>query len=241
MTTLIQLKIIIKYYLNQASSSSKRTDNHTIILQNQVERFGTHVFKEGAKVIPGQTSFNSQYTAIELENSFTGISVFSYIKSLVGTTIRGILWVRARVEQLLTASESDRNNATLYVSYISSSSSNQSKTFDDGENLVTESGLGPNVIFIQNETFATAIAQNASVASSFTVQDGYILRGTFLSVPTQTIILDQYSNTPDYRIGFTVLEEIVTSDIDESLFDNSQDLIILQHPSAIDSNYLQSY
>ena len=206
------------------------------ILQNQVERFGTHVFKEGAKVIPGQTSFNSQYTAIELENSFTGISVSSYIKSLVGTTIRGeFSGVRARVEQALTASESDRNNATLYVSYISSSSTNQSKTFDDGENLVTESGLQTsNVIFIQNETFATAIAQNASsVASSFTVQDGvYFLRGTFLSVPTQTIILDQYSNTPDYRIGFTVLEEIVTSDVDESLFDNSQGFNNFTAPGA---------
>ena len=34
------------------------------ILQNQVERFGTYIFKEGAKVIPGQTSFNSQYTLL---------------------------------------------------------------------------------------------------------------------------------------------------------------------------------
>ena len=59
----------------------------------------------------------------------------------------------------------------LYTLVTPSSSGNQSKTFDDGENLVTESGLQTsNVIFIQNETFATAIAQNASsVASSFTV------------------------------------------------------------------------
>jgi hypothetical protein len=196
------------------------------ILQNQVEQFGTHVFKEGAKVIPGQTSYNSQYSAVELENSFTGIPLSSYIKSLVGTTIRGeSSGVRARVEQALTSTESDRNNTTLYISYISSSSNNQSQGFDDGENLITESGLQTsNVIFIEDETFATTISQNAtSTASSFSVQDGvYFLRGTFVNVSTQSIILDQYSNTPSYRIGFNVLEEVITSDTDDSLYDNSQ-------------------
>ena len=196
------------------------------ILQNQTEQFGTHVFREGAKVIPGQTIYNSQYSVVELENSFTGITVSSYISSLIGTTIKGeTSGVRARVEAVLRSSESDRNNASLYVSYISSSANNSSQTFNDGENLLTESGLQTsNVIFIPNENFATTIAQNASsTASSFTVQDGvYFLRGTFVNVATQTIILDQYSNTPSYRIGFNIIEETITSDTDPSLYDNSQ-------------------
>ena len=75
------------------------------ILQNQVEQFGNNIFKEGAKVIPGQTIFNSKYSAVEIDNSFSGILLSSYVSKLVGTTIRGDLsGVRARVEAVLTES-----------------------------------------------------------------------------------------------------------------------------------------
>ena len=36
------------------------------ILQNQIEKFGQHFFKEGAKVIPGNTSYTRLYYAIQL-------------------------------------------------------------------------------------------------------------------------------------------------------------------------------
>ena len=196
------------------------------ILQNQVEQFGNHVFKEGAKVIPGQTTFNSQYFAVELENSFAGITLSSYASFLVGQTIRGEQsGVRARVEKVLLQSESDKNNTTLYVSYISSNVNNASQAFNSGENLLTEGGIRTsNVIFIENETFATTISDSStSTGSSFSVEDGvYFLRGTFVNVETQSIILDQYTNTPSYRIGFDVVEEYVTADVDPTLYDNSQ-------------------
>ena len=31
------------------------------ILQNQLERFGEHVFKDGAQVIPGEVTLNTKY------------------------------------------------------------------------------------------------------------------------------------------------------------------------------------
>ena len=34
------------------------------ILQNQIEKFGQHFFKEGAKVIPGNTAYSFEYFAI---------------------------------------------------------------------------------------------------------------------------------------------------------------------------------
>jgi hypothetical protein len=54
------------------------------ILQNQIEKFGDHFFKEGDVVIPGQTNFNAYYNAVELNRNFLGSNVSSYIKSLVG-------------------------------------------------------------------------------------------------------------------------------------------------------------
>ena len=48
------------------------------ILQNQVEKFGQHFFKEGAKVIPGNTSYSQFYRCIQLENTFQGVPVSAY-------------------------------------------------------------------------------------------------------------------------------------------------------------------
>ena len=164
--------------------------------------------------------------AVELENSFAGITLSSYASFLVGQTIRGEQsGVRARVEKVLLQSESDKNNTTLYVSYISSNVNNASQAFNSGENLLTEGGIRTsNVIFIENETFATTISDSStSTGSSFSVEDGvYFLRGTFVNVETQSIILDQYTNNPSYRIGFDVVEEYVTADVDPTLYDNSQ-------------------
>ena len=49
------------------------------ILQNQVEKFGQHFFKEGAKVIPGNTTYSTNYQCVVLENTFLGIPLFDYI------------------------------------------------------------------------------------------------------------------------------------------------------------------
>ena len=41
------------------------------IFQNQIEKFGQHFFKDGEKVIPGNTGYNSIYYAISyLHNIF---------------------------------------------------------------------------------------------------------------------------------------------------------------------------
>jgi hypothetical protein len=197
------------------------------ILQNQIEKFGDHIFKEGAKVIPGQTSYNSFYNAVELNNEFLGVNVSSYIDALVGVKIRGERsGITAIVDKTLTSNESERGNATIYVSYLNASTqNNQSFFFEDGENLIVEENLvTSNSAFVSGDAFASTVILNSnSFGSSFTVSTGvYYLRGHFVTVPTQTLILDQYTNTPDYRVGFTVLEEIISSSFDETLTDNAR-------------------
>ena len=36
------------------------------ILQNQVESFGSHMFKEGSMVIPGNINYNNTYSAVKI-------------------------------------------------------------------------------------------------------------------------------------------------------------------------------
>ncbi len=200
------------------------------ILQNQVEKFGQHFFKEGAKIIPGNTSYNRFYYAVELNNTYLGVPVDAYAEQLVGSKITGeTSGITAVVDKVLLSTDSERGNVTLYVNYLNSSTQNNSTVqFLDGENLSSNititSGLLGNTSITAGTPFGITIANNAtSIGSAFSITEGvYFVRGHFVPVNAETLILDQYSNNPSYRIGLYINEEIVNSDIDEELNDNSQ-------------------
>ena len=200
------------------------------ILQNQIERFGQHFFKEGAKVIPGNTAYSQNYFAVELNVTFQGVPVDAYLDQLIGLKITGQRsGVTATVSSVLSSADSERGNPTLYVSYLGSSTQdNSTQVFFNGETIAAEgdivSGLLGNEIIASGEPFCSTLAEDAtSTGSSFSIVNGvYFIRGQFVNVADETLILDQYSNTPSYRIGLYVLEEIITPDQDEALTDNSQ-------------------
>ena len=200
------------------------------ILQNQIEKFGQHFFKDGAKVIPGNTSYNNDYRCIQLNNTYQGVPLAAYVEQLVDTQITGqTSGVTAVVTKILLDQDSENGNLTLYVNYIGSSTSNNSTvTFADGEELSSNttitSGLLGNTAITAGSPFGITIASDAAATgSSFSVQEGvYFIRGQFVQCQAETLILDQYSQDPNYRIGFFVSEDIITSDLDETLNDNSQ-------------------
>ena len=200
------------------------------ILQNQIERFGQHFFKEGAKVIPGNTGYSQLYYAVQLANTYQGVPVEAYVDQLVGATITGqTSGVTAVVDNVLFSADSERDNLTLYVAYKGSSTrDNATQTFSDGEQLLSNqtisSGLLGNSVINPGTPFARTIASgSAATGSVFQIEEGvYFVRGNFVNVNRESLILDQYSNTPSYRVGLFVSEEIVNSNADESLNDNSQ-------------------
>jgi len=197
------------------------------ILQNQVENVGEHLFKEGSMVIPGGVSYQRNYNCIQIDQSYLGVPVSLYVEQLIGKTITGATsGVTAKVVNYITDLESEKGNYTLYVDYINSSSVDLStSTFLNDEVLLTDISINYATTFISaGEGFAKAISQNASATgSSFSISSGvYFLRGTFVQISDQTLILDQYTNSPSYRIGFNVVEEIISSDIDDTLNDNAK-------------------
>ena len=219
---------------------ARELNNLQSILQNQIEKFGQHFFKEGAKVIPGNTGYNKLYYCIQLQNTFQGVPVSAYVDQLVGTQITGrTSGVTAVVDNVLLAEDSERGNLTLYVAYIGSSTSNNStQTFADGEELTSNapisSGLLGNSSITSGSPFAITIAQNAAATGScFQIQEGvYFIRGQFVKVEQQTLILEQYNNQANYRVGLAVNEEIINSDMDETLNDNSQGFNNYSAPGA---------
>ena len=198
------------------------------ILQSQIEKFGQHFFKDGAMVIPGNVAFDSNYTCIEINSIHLGIPVIEYLQNLQGKTIKGQTSnILAKIESVITENESERSNNTLYIKYKSSSQSDFTNSkFIDGENLLIQEDVEYSLgVLRQNNTIATTISNNCnSIGSAVKVSSGvYFIRGFFLNIEDQTIILDQYSNVPSYRIGLAIKESFaVASNEHKDLLDNSQ-------------------
>ena len=200
------------------------------ILQNQIERFGQHFFKEGAKVIPGNTAYSRNYFAVELNVTHQGVPIDAYLDQLIGLKITGrTSGVTAVVQSYISSLDSERGNPTLYLNYLGSNTqNNETQVFANGEILSAEgnivSGLLGNEIIASGESFASTIAEDAtSTGSAFSISNGvYFIRGQFVNVEDETLILDQYTNSPSYRIGLYIDEQIITPDQDETLTDNSQ-------------------
>ena len=197
------------------------------ILQNQVEQFGNHIFKEGSPVIDGQLTVDIPFPAIQVESQFNGAPILPYFGLLLGKKIRGATSnVVAEVRNILTNTDSVNNNFTLYLRYLQSGGDDFTiQTFFDGETLLVEEPLTYGSFTIQSgQGVCNTISTSASAyGSSARIKDGiYFIRGYFAQVKEQSIFLDQYSITPSYKVGLEIFEKVITADEDESLFDNAQ-------------------
>ncbi len=195
-------------------------------MQNQVENVGSHLFKDGAMVIPGQIGYDLEVDAIMLQESFLGADVELYRTQLENKIITGLTsGVKAKVLFSVSETISEKGYITLYVKYIESGGTTQTQTtFTNNEQLVTDTEItfGTTLIEIGSpfaQLLPTAAIQTGSAAY---IQPGvYFIRGFFVDVPYQYILLDQYGTTPAYRIGLEILESIVTPEDDLSLNDNA--------------------
>ena len=179
------------------------------ILQNQVEKFGRHFFKEGSVVIPGQIAYDDDYSCVQIDDTHLGLPVSLYLDALKGKLIKGeTSGVTAKIEYCITNRESERGNYTLYIKYQSSSDQDFSRsTFVDGEDLLVQEDVNYTLSSIRAGTsFATTIiSQSTQVGSAVKIANGvYFIRGFFVEVLDQTVILDQYGNEPSYRVGLLV-------------------------------------
>ena len=206
------------------------------ILQDQIEKFGTHFFKEGSKVIPGQLSYQDVFTGVCIDPVFDGIPISFYIEQLVGKKFRGEeSGIEATIDFVLGSSDSELSLDTLYFTIIKSGTNFENGDFTEGENLVLlESISYGNTVISANQGFAKAVSVEANITgSAANIQEGvYFLRGNFVTVNPQTILLQQYESMPSLKVGLTVIEEIINADEDQSLNDNAQGFSNYSAPGA---------
>jgi len=207
------------------------------ILQNQVESFGKHVFKEGSLVIPGSVTYDDSYYSVKIESEHLGLPVTLYADSLKGKKLKGQnTGVQVIVDDYKTTSDSpDITDLTLFVKYLTADDNNIDSTLEDGEPLIAEESIvyGNTTIDV-GDSVANLIETNATATgSAVRITDGvYFIRGTFVDVSADTIILDPYDNNPQYRVGLNILESIITAKDDNSLYDNAKGFSNFAAPGA---------
>ena len=216
---------------------SRELNNIQSIFQNQVESFGNNIFKEGSMVLPGSTSYDNQFNSVKLNLTNLGVDVSLYINNLIGKTITGSSsGVKASVQYVVFPSESDLvDTLTIYVKYLSAGNDSETTIFQDGEQLVADENIVyGNTTITSGTPFASLISSDAtSIGSAVSIDDGvYFIRGTFVDVLKQTIILDYYTNNPNYRVGLKVSETIIRAKDDESLYDNANGFTNYAAPGA---------
>ena len=199
-------------------------------LQAQIDRYGQFAFKDGSRVVNGKVTLNVNYDFVKIESSFThstagSLNADDYLDEFVGTTITGDTnGVTAEVLQVVAAAGSDP--ATLYIRYTNSGTNNTTSVFANGEEIRSN---GTPV------RFGKAVSSSATgLGSSVNIEEGvYFIAGTFVYVPAGSLILDKYTNTPNYIIGLKVTEATVDNTTDSTLLDNAQGVPNTAAPGAL--------
>lgn len=183
------------------------------ILQNQISKFGSHIFEEGAKVIGGDINVDYNYHYVKLQPKQNGVNV--NVNAFLDTIITGsITSIQAKVIAVLDATTN--NPPTLFIKYL---------TGGDPTNKFSK--FSPAEVLTNNSTTpisATIAVESDSVGdgTSVTISQGiFFVKGVFVYTNNQTIILDNYSKYPSYQVGFQVYETISTPELDSSLNDNA--------------------
>jgi len=212
------------------------------ILQNQIESFGSHIFKEGSMVIPGGITYDSTYFAVKVNPDHLGIDVTVYLDALInnnngkGTRIKGQnSQIVGSIKNYILPPNEGVDDITIFVKYLESGSDSESSHFPNEEVLVLEENITyGNTALNSGETILTVMSEDAtSIGSAFGVDTGvYFIRGTFVDVEKSSIVLEPYSNKPSYRVGFEISETVINANDDPSLNDNAKGFTNYAAPGA---------
>ena len=200
------------------------------ILQNQIERFGDHFFKEGSIVQGAQSDIDMETYYVKVSsanpNSLGDANVETFRESLHEKFLQGkTSGVIGKV--ITTSAETTDDALTLFVKYFSQGTdTDNSFTFQPNEELqiVTLDADGNATDDSSNNDLVVLASTDTpnGRASIANISEGVVfIRGFFCKVNAQELILEKYSGAPSYRVGLQITEDLITSGNDTSLLDNA--------------------
>lgn len=216
----------ILYRPGLAVQARELTQQQTI-LQNQIDRFAEHIFKEGSVVRGGEMSYDSTASFVKIrdnDQSGASVNVASFENTKVTGSSSGVI---AEVVDSLTGSESATpNTKTLYIKYLSSGTDKVTKTFQSGEVLTSNTGLSANVI-----TGTQSVVANTGSRVTFGAGVMYA-KDHFVRFDKQSIVIGRYSANTSIKVGYDISETVVSSTSDLSLLDPARGSFNFAAPGA---------
>lgn len=186
------------------------------ILQNQIERFGKHIFVDGSSVVGGDLDITN-ITTLNVQSLFANNEI--NISSFKDKTIRlssGNNDVIARVVQ--TSERTETSPPALHIKYLSGTE------FSAGDTIST---VSDNV----SVTLATSNhSSNGTVA--FLYDSIYFILGHFVKTPSQTVVVSKYSTDANVKVGLELDEQFTNENSDTSLLDPALEASNYQAPGA---------
>lgn len=186
-------------------------------LQDQIKKFGKHVFTEGSIVLGGDRSFEKDLLSIKLDSTYNSVNID--ITKFKDVTITGTT-----------------SGTQAYVKYYESSTGTNPHTLVVKITTGTEFTAGENITCTVNSITYNATIQSTNPfnnAMLFSIESGiFFVKGCFAYVEPQTVAVDLYSNTSSKNIGLVANEIVITSDTDPTLLDNAQGTFNYAAPGA---------
>jgi hypothetical protein len=210
-------------YRPAAAVQARELNQMQTIMQDQIDKFGRHIFKEGSVVEGCAFTFDNSYNYVKIKDNYANNSAISNINDFVGRIAINTNGLQARIVNALGGYESeDPNLNTLYLKYLNSTvfaNGSQQTVFANNENVQIQTDSAVN---IGNVVVAT-VANSTGKGYAFTTTEGVIFKkGFFIRVEPQTLVVARYDNIPDgISVGFEANELIITPQIDTSLLDNA--------------------
>ena len=192
------------------------------ILQDQIYKHST--YENGESISSGQINIYTNIAYVSLQTDLTSSETATSIVGKVITNVQNGTGVKAKIVAVAPKNITNLESLTVYVAYLDNTTT--SSTFSTNDYLyevtdgTTISSTAWNRVGLLS-TYTTP-ATHVGSGSIAQVESGiYYINGFATYVPNQTIILDKYTTSPSYKIGFDVSETTATSSDDTSLNDNA--------------------
>ncbi|NBP58005.1 DUF4815 domain-containing protein, partial [bacterium] len=193
------------------------------ILQDQIDKFGRSIYKDGAIIEGCSFTFDNSYNYIKILDDYSNGTAISSIEDFKGLTIINSANLQALIVDTVSGFESQAPDFnTLFVKYLNSG------TYPNGSVQSQYSNSDVLQLYTSaNISLGNVVAANTSNVSgkgyAMTTTEGVIFKsGFFIRVAPQTLIVNKYDNIPDnISVGFDLEENVITPETDSTLVDNA--------------------
>ena len=226
----------------QAVQARELTQLQTI-LQNQVERFGSNIYKEGTVISGINITERSNLSFVKLKDAdnFPDPTIYRPDPQGKFFVVGETSGLKAEIIYAENGFETRAPDLkTFYIKYLNTQQVGNVdvKEFAQGEilSIVDEDDVSVNEPSSATDMVVTVASVTDHVGRSFAVEvnEGIIYqRGHFIFTDQQFIIVSKYTNIPDdISVGFDIEENIITASLDPSLLDNAQGFNNFNAPGA---------